>query len=142
MKKDELILFKQEIAYKFQELLISKEYKWAKWSGNLAKTTTVSVKKNVVVIEIPAPIYDTNKFFETGAIVSLNRGSYAEENDAFSGGLKKSYGGEKSGYTVLGGRRFSPSRNHLNFVERNILSSIGNICNMHNLKYEVVEGEK
>ena len=54
-------------------------------SGNLRDTITIEKTSNGYKIEIPAEMYDVQRFKNTGAIIYTGQGSYASEVDKTGG---------------------------------------------------------
>lgn len=127
-------------------LNVGEEYSKHKMSGNLVKSMRRrTIKKHgIVSIYIYAPRYDIWKYWYDKAIIPTGTGSYAEDNDAVSGGLKPGKNA-KSGYVLVDQLRpyskklkMLPTYNHINFVERNIEPAIIDALALHGIKhYEI-----
>ena len=132
---------KKEIREQFMEN-VRKEYARKKMSGNLAKSMRKrTIKRHgIVSVYIEAPIYDIWKYWYERVIVPLNIGSYAEDNDAGSGGLKRTKRNQKleKGYRIIptkdGSLRLLPTHNHNEFVERNIVPAIQDTLSKYRVK--------
>lgn len=118
------------------------EYSAKRMSGNLAKSMRKrTIKRHgIVSVYIEAPIYDIWKYWYERVIVPLNIGSYAEDNDAGSGGLKRMKRNQKmqKGWvrvpTEEGSLRLIPTHNHNEFVERNIVPAIKDALSKYSIK--------
>ncbi len=64
---------------------IKKDFEEVHLSGNLASTINVRVVGNNVEIEIPASMYDVQKYLEEGVFIFTGEGSYASEVDTYGG---------------------------------------------------------
>ena len=132
---------KKEIREQFMEN-VRKEYARKKMSGNLAKSMRKrTIKRHgIVSVYIEAPIYDIWKYWYERVIVPLNIGSYAEDNDAGSGGLKRTKRNQKfeRGYRIIptkdGSLRLLPTHNHNEVVERNIVPAIQDTLSKYRVK--------
>jgi hypothetical protein len=91
----------QLLAEKIKEN-IQKEFEFIHLSKNLMDTITVARTTNGYEIEIPAEIYDINKYYKQGVIVYTNEGSYAQEVD------------DKGGFSTT----------HKNYIIRAIMNAI------------------
>lgn len=127
-------------------LNVAQEYKRKHMSGNLVQSMRRrTIKKHgIVSIYIYAPRYDIWKYWYDKTIIPTGTGSYAEDNDAVSGGLKRGKDA-KSGYVLVDqlkpdAKRLKmlPTYNHINFVERNIEPAIIDALAFHGIKnYEI-----
>ena len=128
---------------------VKKEYSKFRMSGNLVKTIKRRNISDVGVysVYINAPEYDIWKYWKKRIIIPLNTGSYAEDNDNGSGGLRaakkfernkmtsvKVKASNQSGYLLL-----KPTHHHNRFVQRNMVDAISSTLKKHNIdKYEIV----
>ena len=64
---------------------IKKEFEKVHLSGNLMETIFVNVIGNNVEIEIPANIYDLEKYLNEGVVIFTGEGSYASDVDIYGG---------------------------------------------------------
>lgn len=77
------------LALKIEEYLIE-DFRYKHLSGNLAETINIEEIENGYRIEIPAEIYDIDKWSKTGVIIYTGQGSYASQVDEF-GGFSKTH---------------------------------------------------
>ena len=127
-------------------LNVAQEYKRKHMSGNLVQSMRRRTirRHGIVSIYIYAPRYDIWKYWYEGVIEKTGRGSYAEDNDAYSGGLKPGKNA-RSGYVLVEQAdanakklKMLPTYNHLNFVERNIEPAIKDaLANFGIKQYEI-----
>ena len=121
-------------------LAIRDEYSTHKMSGNLVKSikTYKYPKEKSTKLVIEAPRYDIWTYWYKRVIVPLNDGcSYAVDNDAYSGGLKRSRKGRGQPIKTLHSRKklwLLPTHNHDDFVERCIREAVIETCRAYDFK--------
>lgn len=141
MKTNPLYELKKDIREQFM-VNVAKEYSKHKMSGNLVQSMRRrTIKRHgIVSVYIYAPQYDIWKYWYSRVIIPTGNGSYAEDNDAGSGGLKPGKGA-KSGYVLV--EQLSPKRkrlkmlpthHHNDFVERNLIPAIEEILTLRGIK--------
>ena len=75
----------KDLAYKIAEEL-QNEFAQVHLTGNLMNTIEVKATENGATVEIPAQLYDIDRFLETGEIVhDKGDGSYASQIDTTGG---------------------------------------------------------
>lgn len=75
---------------------LKKDFEQVHLSGNLANTITIGVSENGYYIDIPAQIYDIQKWLKQGVIVYTEDGSYAQQVNIDGG-----FSGKHVGYVEL-----------------------------------------
>lgn len=119
---------------------IIKEYQTHRMSGNLVKSIRKFKypKENSTKLVIEAPRYDIWTYWYKRVIVPLNDGySYAVDNDAYSGGLKRSRKNVGIPVKTLKQRQklwLLPTHNHNDFVERCIKLAVLDSCRAFRIK--------
>ena len=78
----------QDLAEKIKKY-IKKDFEETHLSGNLMENIYVTLTDKGIDIEIPAEMYDINKFLKEGVVVYTGEGSYAEQVDEIGGFSKK-----------------------------------------------------
>ena len=106
----------QKLAEKIKEK-IKDDFKEVHLSQKLMNTISVTPTSTGFLIDIPAEVYDLNKYKKEGVIVYTGNGSYAEEVD------------------VQGGF----SGKHKEYIERAILESIREWLVENELRARIVE---
>lgn len=94
---------------------LRKEFETVRLSGNLINTIKVYKEDGKWIIDIPAQMYDINRYKKSGVVVYNNRGSYASEVDK-SGGF---------------------SGKHVDYVDRCIANAIQLWMTQNNIKGKV-----
>lgn len=84
-------------------------------SGNLRDTIKVNINANSIVIDIPAEMYDIEKYKDEGVIIYSGNGSYAQA------------------VNITGGF----SGKHTNYLENQITNAINRWIKKHGLKARV-----
>lgn len=130
---NDLYEFKKTLRDKFMSN-VAEEYSHKHMSMNLVKSMRRrTIKRHgIVSVYIYAPEYDIWKWWYDRVIVDLHTGSYAEDNDAGSGGLRPIPKGKKvksdwrriPASNNYGSLRLQATHNHNEFVERNMVAAI------------------
>lgn len=150
MNDRELYEIKRDLRREFMAN-VRKEYEHKHMSMNLVQSMLMRTTKkqgNVTAsVYIIAPEYDIWKWWYERVIVKLNTGSYAEDNDSGSGGLKPIPKGKRvrsdwrrvPASNTYGSLRLQATHNHNEFVERNMVEAIPKIMQKYGIKnYEVI----
>lgn len=125
---------------------VEKEYRRHKMSGNLVKSMRKrTIKRHgIVSVYIYAPRYDIWKWWYDRVIIPTGTGSYAEDNDSGSGGLKPGKNA-KSGYVLVDQLRpyarkmkMLPTHHHNDFVSRCANSAITSTMKRYGIKKYIV----
>lgn len=94
---------------------LKKEFETVRLSGNLINTIKVYSNEGKWFIEIPAEMYDINKYKKSGVVVHNRKGSYASQVDK-SGGF---------------------SGKHVDYVDRCIQNAIQKWIKQNNIRGKV-----
>lgn len=150
MNNKELYELKRDLRLEFMAN-VRDEYRNKHMSKNLVKSMTKRTTKkqgNVTAsVYIMAPEYDIWEWWYNRVIVKLNTGSYAEDNDSGSGGLKPIPKGKRvrsdwrrvKASNPYGSLRLQATHNHNEFVERNMVAAIPKIMKKFGIKnYEII----